>query len=159
MHPTYLKPVVVDSTYVALECGDGTYADLTDHTAYDDVKGGPTAAYDTVDGYGGEAAAPYDTVVSASDGVQYDTLRDFQLVNHSATNYAEGDYFYAFSTSWSYTADQDYVITDITTDIRLPNGDPAPIDENSSVIYKVIKNKVMPLNPQIVMKINKEKGA
>ena len=34
----------------------------------------------------------------------------------------------------------------------LPNGDPAPIDENSSVIYKVIKNKVMPLNPQIVMK-------
>ena len=74
-------------------------------------------------------------------------------------NYAEGDYFYAFSTSWSYTADQDYVITDITTDIRLPNGDPAPIDENSSVIYKVIKNKVMPLNPQIVMKINKEKGA
>ena len=38
---------------------------------------------------------------------------------------------------------------DITTDIRLPNGDPAPIDENSSVIYKEIKNKAMPLNPPI----------
>lgn len=52
-------------------------------------------------------------------------------------NHAEGDYFYAFSISWSYTADQDYAIMDITTDIRLPYGDPAPIDESSSVIYKV----------------------
>ena len=47
----------------------------------------------------------------------------------------------------------------------MPNGDPAPIDENSSVIYKVIKNviknKVIPLNPQngmkLLMKI-REKG-
>ena len=52
---------------------------------------------------------------------------------------------------------QNYVIADITTDIRLPNGDPAPIDENSSVIYKVIKSKVIALNPQIVHNENKQR--
>ena len=71
-------------------------------------------------------------------------------------NYAEGDYFYSFSTGWTYTADTNYVITDITTDIRLPDGSPAPLDDNSSVIYKVIKNKQMPLNPELLPKILKK---
>ncbi len=70
-------------------------------------------------------------------------------------NYSEGDYFYSFSTGWTYTADTNYVITDITTDIRLPDGSPAPLDDNSSVIYKVIKNKQMPLNPELLPKILK----
>ncbi len=64
-------------------------------------------------------------------------------------NYAEGDFFYSFTTNWTYTADTDYVITSITTDIRLPDGTPAPIDNNSSVIYKVVKPQVMPVPPMI----------
>ena len=61
-------------------------------------------------------------------------------------NYAEGDFFYSFSTGWTYTADSNYIITDIMTDIRLPDGSPAPLDSNSSVIYKLIKPKQMPVN-------------
>ena len=64
-------------------------------------------------------------------------------------NYTEGDFFFSFATNWDYVVDKDYVITSITTDIRLPDGTPAPIDENSSVIYKIIKPQVMPIPPQI----------
>ncbi len=64
-------------------------------------------------------------------------------------NYAEGDYFYSFTTNWTYTADTDYVITSITTDIRLPDGSPAPINDNSSVIYKITKPQIMPLPPTL----------
>ena len=64
-------------------------------------------------------------------------------------NYTEGDFFFSFATNWDYVVDKDYVITSITTDIRLPDGSPAPIDENSSVIYKIVKPKAMPIPPQI----------
>tara|TARA_R110002074_G_scaffold118398_2_gene250941 strand:- start:3930 stop:7355 length:3426 start_codon:yes stop_codon:yes gene_type:complete len=67
-----------------------------------------------------------------------------QAIAYITRNYAEGDFFYSFATSWNYTADTDYVITDITTDIRLPDGRPAPIDKNSSVIYKLVKPQAMP---------------
>jgi len=64
-------------------------------------------------------------------------------------NYAEGDFFYSFTTNWNYTADTDYVITSITTDIRLPDGRAAPIDGNSSVIYKIQKPQIMPVPPML----------
>ena len=79
-------------------------------------------------------------------------------------NYAEGDYFYSFTTNWSYTADTDYVITSIMTDIRLPDGSPAPINDNSSVIYKITKPQIMPIPPtlklpEIEKKIEQDKDA
>mgnify|MGYP003672896874 CR=1 FL=1 len=61
-----------------------------------------------------------------------------------ARNYTSGDFFYSFATSWSYTADKNYVITDIQTSIRTPDGLPAPLDEASSVIYRITKPKIMP---------------
>lgn len=64
-------------------------------------------------------------------------------------NYATGDYFYSFATNWSYIADHPYIITDITTDIRLPDGTPAPINQNSSVIYKITKRQSMPPPPPL----------
>jgi len=70
-------------------------------------------------------------------------------ISYITRNYAEGDYFYSFTTNWNYTADSNYVITSILTDIRLPDGRPAPIDENSSVIYKIQKPQVMPMLPPI----------
>ena len=59
-------------------------------------------------------------------------------------NYSAGDYFYSFTTNWTYTADKDYILTNIHTNITLPNGEPAPIEPNSSVIYKITKPKSMP---------------
>ena len=79
-----------------------------------------------------------------------DGSQRLSAIAYITRNYASGDYFYSFATGWSYTADQDYIITDITTDIRLPDGTPAPIDKNSSVIYKVQTIKAMPPPPQIL---------
>ena len=59
-------------------------------------------------------------------------------------NYSEGDYFYSFTTNWNYTVDLPYVVSSIITDIRLPDGRPAPIDDNSSVIYKINKLRTLP---------------
>ncbi len=59
-------------------------------------------------------------------------------------NYSEGDYFYSFTTNWNFTVDMPYVVSNIITDIRLPNGRPAPIDNNSSVIYKINKLRKLP---------------
>ncbi len=70
-------------------------------------------------------------------------------ISYITRNYSEGDYFFSFATNWNYIADKDYIITSITTDIRLPDGRPAPIDENSSVIYKITKPQIMPIAPQI----------
>jgi hypothetical protein len=59
-------------------------------------------------------------------------------------NYATGDYFYSFSTGWTYTIDTPYVLTDFTTQIMLPDGSPAPINKNSSVVYKITKQAPIP---------------
>tara|TARA_R110000765_G_scaffold426720_1_gene543704 strand:- start:6604 stop:9894 length:3291 start_codon:yes stop_codon:yes gene_type:complete len=62
-------------------------------------------------------------------------------------NYTQGDFFYSFTTNWNYTADIDYVITSIKTRICLPTGQHAPIDDNSSVIYKIVSPAPIPELP------------
>ena len=85
-----------------------------------------------------------------------DGQQKLSAIAYITRNYAEGDFFYSFATSWSYTVDQDYIITDITTDIRLPDGSPAPIDKNSSVIYKIQQVKTMPAPPPLTPQQLKE---
>ena len=64
-------------------------------------------------------------------------------------NYSTGDFFFGQQSSWSYIADKEYIITEFDTNITLPNGLPAPIENNSSIIYKITKQKTMPPPPQI----------
>ena len=78
-------------------------------------------------------------------------------VAYITRNYAQGDFFYSFATTWSYTADRSFVITDITSDIRMPNGSPAPLDRQSSVIYKITKPLVS-ANPVEDTKTQNEGG-
>ncbi len=85
-----------------------------------------------------------------------DGRQKLSAIAYITRNYAEGDFFYSFSTGWTYTADQDYIITDITTDIRLPDGSPAPIDKNSSVIYKIQTTKAMPNPPAILQAVQQQ---
>jgi hypothetical protein len=59
-------------------------------------------------------------------------------------NYNNGDYFYALESTFNYTATKPFVITDITTDIRLPDGSRPVLDPNSAVIYKIQKTLQMP---------------
>ena len=62
-------------------------------------------------------------------------------VNRSFT---QGSFFFGQTQSWVYTIDKDYRISSVSTKISLPNGKPAPIDENSSVIYKITRAKTLP---------------
>ena len=47
----------------------------------------------------------------------------------------------------SLTVGQSYVVSDITVDVRLPDGRPAALDENSAVIFKIVKAKPLPVLP------------
>ena len=60
-------------------------------------------------------------------------------------NYTNGDYFYALESTFNYTVTKPFVITDITTDIRLPDGKRPVLDPNSAVIYKIQKTKQLPI--------------
>jgi hypothetical protein len=51
----------------------------------------------------------------------------------------ESDFFYQGEKGFNFTATKDFVITDITTDIRLPNGERPILNSASTVIYKIEK--------------------
>lgn len=69
-------------------------------------------------------------------------------LGYISRNYSEADYFFGFSTDWEYIVDKPHLINSFTVDIRLPSGQPAPLDSNSSLIFKIIKNN----NPEIIIK-------
>ena len=65
-------------------------------------------------------------------------------VAYVSRNYSTGDFFFGQETSWSYIVDKEFILTEFDVNITLPNGLPAPIENNSSIIYKITKPKVMP---------------
>ncbi len=66
-------------------------------------------------------------------------------------NYTNGNYFYGLESSFNYTATKPFVLTDVTSDIRLPDGKRPVLDPNSAVIYKIQKTGQIPtvINPKI----------
>ncbi len=69
----------------------------------------------------------------------------------------ESDFFYQNERTFNFTATKDFTITDITTDIRLPNGDRPNLDPHTTIIYKIEKPLTNPQNmpiPQAVTKKN-----
>ena len=59
-------------------------------------------------------------------------------------NYSTGDFFFGQETSWNYVVDKEFILTEFDVNITLPNGLPAPIEDNSSIIYKITKPKTLP---------------
>jgi len=59
----------------------------------------------------------------------------------------ESDFFYQNERTFTFTATKDFTITDITTDIRLPDGSRPNLDPHSTIIYKIEK-PLNSLNPQ-----------
>ena len=55
--------------------------------------------------------------------------------------YSSNDYFYSFANDWEYVVDKPYILSKINVGIYTSIGTPAPIDENSSIIFKIIKTK------------------
>ena len=51
-----------------------------------------------------------------------------------------GDFYYNAEQTFEYTATKDFTITEIETDIRLPDGSRPKLNPHSAVIYKITKN-------------------
>lgn len=68
-------------------------------------------------------------------------------VGYLNRNYSSSDFFYSFVSDFKYVADRTHVINNFDIEIRLPNGKLANLEDNSSVIFKIIKPAVLP--PQI----------
>ena len=68
-------------------------------------------------------------------------------IAYLSRNYSTGDYYFSSATNFSYTVDEPYVITSITSDIRLPDGTTPLLGPKSAVIYKVLKSSPAPALP------------
>jgi hypothetical protein len=63
-------------------------------------------------------------------------------------NYSAGDFFYLPAGTFSLQVSRDFVLTDITTDIRLPDGSRPKLSPHSSVIYKILRAPPQPQSAQ-----------
>ena len=62
-------------------------------------------------------------------------------IGYLSRNYSSSDFFYSFDSDFSYTIDKSYVMNNFDIEIRLPNGQFASIEDNSSVIFKITRAK------------------
>lgn len=60
-------------------------------------------------------------------------------IGYITRNYESADFFFAFANDWSYTIDKPQMLNSFVVDIRLPNGRPAPLGLNSSILFKITK--------------------
>lgn len=68
-------------------------------------------------------------------------------IGYISRQYSGGDYFYGLEQAFSYTANKSFTITDINTEIRLPDGSRPRLQPNSGVIYKITKPLYQPPPP------------
>jgi len=81
---------------------------------------------------------------------------NINIIGVCPKNYVEGDFIYSPDpSSYTTTAEFPLKIGEITTEIRLPNGRLAPIDQKSSVTYKIQRTMVLPNMEEIVQDIKK----
>ena len=59
---------------------------------------------------------------------------------------AEGDYYFGSPSDLSFTITKQTSIGDITTSIHDPDGSYALLNDNSGVIYKIQRNRILPQN-------------
>lgn len=81
---------------------------------------------------------------------------EIPAVGYVTKSYVTGNYIYGQESPLVFTVERPYQISDILVDIRLPDGRPANLQPYSTVIFRVIKNKVaLDMTPQ---QLNKIKG-
>jgi len=98
----------------------------------------------------------YSSIISGGTDTEYygghDGKSKLPCVGFITRNYNQGDFFYGLEQSFNYTATKSFTLTDIETEIRLPDGSRPRLDPHNSVIYKITKTQVLP--PEISSKNN-----
>tara|TARA_R110001592_G_scaffold69006_1_gene211532 strand:+ start:292 stop:4650 length:4359 start_codon:yes stop_codon:yes gene_type:complete len=74
-------------------------------------------------------------------------------IGYMTRNYSSADFMYSFDSDFNYTADRSFLLNNFNVEIRQPNGRLANIENNSTIIFKIVKNirPILPI-PQPVMK-------
>lgn len=107
----------------------------------------------------------YSSIISGGTDTEYygglDGKSKLPCVGFITRNYNEGDFFYGLEQSFNYTATKSYTLTDVETEIRLPDGTRPRLDPHNSVIYKITKPQILPpgLNPAINISTNDKNDA
>jgi len=90
----------------------------------------------------------YSSIVQQGTDTEYyggaDGKSRLPCVGYITRNYNEGDFFYGMEQSFSYTATKSFTLTEIQTDIRLPNGNRPRLQPHNSVIYKITRAPPQP---------------
>jgi len=70
-------------------------------------------------------------------------LSTLPAIGYITRNYESSDFFFSFANTWEFYVDKKRMLNEFTIDIRLPNGLKPPIDDNSSILFKIVKKKVI----------------
>ena len=66
-------------------------------------------------------------------------------VGYLNRNYASADFFYSFDSDFTYTIDRTHILNNFEVQLRLPNGKLARVDNNCSILFKLVKAVQPPL--------------
>ena len=74
-------------------------------------------------------------------------------IGYMTRNYSSADFMYSFDSDFNYTADRSFLLNNFNVEIRQPNGRLASIENNSTIIFKIVKNirPILPV-PKPIMK-------
>ena len=70
-------------------------------------------------------------------------LSSLPAIGYITRNYSSSDYFFAFENDWKFFNDKRRILNEFSVDIRLPSGRPAPIEDNSSILFKITRKKII----------------
>ena len=74
---------------------------------------------------------------------------DLNVIGLALKSYNSADFYYSYSPSYSITADKDFVLTNIETQLRDSDGNIANVGDRCVVVYKITKSKEIPVMSKI----------
>ena len=79
-------------------------------------------------------------------------------IGYMTRNYSSADFMYSFDSDFNYIADRSFLLNNFNVEIRQPNGRLANIENNSTIIFKVVKNirPILPIPPPVPKQIMAE---
>jgi hypothetical protein len=108
----------------------------------------------------------YSSIIAGGTDTEYyggaDGKSKLPCVGFITRNYNSADFFYGLEQSFSYTATKTFILTEIETEIRLPDGTRPRLNTHNSVIYKITKpliiynNNILLNNKELNKKNNKD---
>jgi hypothetical protein len=87
----------------------------------------------------------YSDIVPKYDYVGTNQSLAIPCIAHLDRQYETGDFQFGEAGTFRYIVDYPMTLSEINVDLRLADGRPAPIDENSTIIFRIDKRRPAPL--------------